>query len=117
MTFNAIGDGIPVCFVKNSTNDGCISVFTHIWKKNISQTVTQSIETGMTNTMRNRPRTLISYDLTDLTPQRMCNRHLTKWLDRKNAIINCQCGLMFQITCELLTGQGISQTLDKMGWP
>lgn len=44
MTFNAFGDGIPVCFVKNSTNDGCISVFIQMWKKNISQTVTQSIE-------------------------------------------------------------------------
>lgn len=47
MTFNGFDDGIPVCFVKNSMNDGCISVFTHIWKKNISQTVTQSIEMEM----------------------------------------------------------------------
>lgn len=26
VTFNAFGDGISVCFVKNSTNDGCITV-------------------------------------------------------------------------------------------
>ena len=47
VTFNALGDGIPVCFVKNSTNDGCISVFPQTWKKKVSQTITQSIEIGM----------------------------------------------------------------------
>ena len=47
MTFNAFDDGTPVCFVKNSMNDGCVSVFTQIWKKNVSQTVTQSTEMGM----------------------------------------------------------------------
>ena len=47
VTFNALGDGIPVCFVKNSTNDGCISVFLQSWKKKVSQTVTQIINIGM----------------------------------------------------------------------
>jgi hypothetical protein len=47
MTFNAFGDRVPVCFVKNSTNDGCISVFPQTWKKKVSQTITQSIEIGM----------------------------------------------------------------------
>lgn len=46
-TFNALCDSIPVSFVKNNMNDGCISVFPQIWKKKISQTVTQSIEMGM----------------------------------------------------------------------
>jgi hypothetical protein len=44
MTFNVFCDGIPVCFVKNSMNDRCISVFTQIWKRNVSQTVSQSKE-------------------------------------------------------------------------
>ena len=47
VTFNAFGDGIPVCFVKNSTDDGCTSVFLQTWKKKVSQTVTQFIEIGM----------------------------------------------------------------------
>lgn len=45
-TFNAFGDGIAVrFFVKNSTKDGCVSVFTQIWKENVSQ----SIEMGEPN--------------------------------------------------------------------
>ena len=47
VTFNAFGNGIPVCFVKNSTNDGCISVFPQTWKKKFSQTITQVIEKDM----------------------------------------------------------------------
>ena len=47
MTFNAFGDGIPVCFVKNSINDECVSVFPQTWKKNNSQTATQTIEIGI----------------------------------------------------------------------
>lgn len=47
MTFNAFGDRVPVCFVKNSTNDGCIWVFPQTWKINVSQTVTQGIDIGM----------------------------------------------------------------------
>jgi hypothetical protein len=47
ITFNALGNGIPICFVKNSMNNGCISVFTQIWKKNVLQTVTESIEMGV----------------------------------------------------------------------
>lgn len=47
MTFNAFGDGIPVCFVKNSTSDGCISVFPQTWKRKVSQTITQIIKIGM----------------------------------------------------------------------
>lgn len=47
VTFNALGNGILICFVKNSTNDGCISVFPQMWMKKASQTVTQIINIGM----------------------------------------------------------------------
>lgn len=45
VTFNAFGDGIPVCLVKNSTNDECISVFPQTWKKKVLQA--HIIEIGM----------------------------------------------------------------------
>jgi hypothetical protein len=57
------------------------------------------------------------YNLVDLNPLRMWNWHLTKLLDRKNVIINYQCGLVFPIIDKLLIGQGMNQTLDKRRCP
>lgn len=87
------------------------------WKKNIFKTVTQSIEMGMPKYYEGSAPIFTRYNLVDLNPLRMWNWHLTKLLDRKNVIINYQCGLVFPIIDKLLIGQGMNQTLDKRRCP
>lgn len=110
-TSSAFGDGVPVCFVKNSTNGGYFS-FTQVWKKNVLQTVTHSTEMGMSVHYEGFAPTLKRYHLVGLDPQRTWVGHLTKLLDGKNVKINPQCGLMIPIICESLIGLGISQPLE-----
>lgn len=72
-------DGIPVCFVNNSTNNGCISVFPQIWKKNVSQTITQSIDISIPKHYKGFAPDPHEIFLVDLNPQRMWNWHLKSY--------------------------------------
>jgi hypothetical protein len=47
MNYIATGQGLPICFTRNSTNAGCFSMNPQTWEKNISKTVVQSMKIGM----------------------------------------------------------------------
>jgi hypothetical protein len=47
VNYIAMGQGLPICFTRNSTNVGCVFVHPQAWKKNIFKTVVQSIRIGM----------------------------------------------------------------------
>ena len=42
----SMGQGLPICFTRNSANAGCVLVAPQTWKKTISKTVVQSIKMG-----------------------------------------------------------------------
>ena len=46
VNYIAMGQGLPICFTRNSTNAGCFSMNPQTWEKNISKTVVQSIKMG-----------------------------------------------------------------------
>ena len=37
VNYTAVGQGLPICLTRNSTNNGCLSVDPQTWKKNISE--------------------------------------------------------------------------------
>ena len=47
VNYIAMGQGLPICFTRNSTNAGCFSMNPQTWEKNISKTVVQSMKIGM----------------------------------------------------------------------
>jgi hypothetical protein len=77
-------------------NYGYISVFPQNWK-NVSQTVTQSLEMACLNIMKDLPLSLMRYNLVHLNTQRVWDRYLMKLLNGETVIINPQCALMFPI--------------------
>ena len=43
-----MGQGLSICFTRNSTNGGCASLDPQTWvKNNISKTIVQNIKIGM----------------------------------------------------------------------
>jgi hypothetical protein len=47
VNYTARGQGLPICFTRNTMNAGCVSVNPKTWKKNISKAIVQSIKMGM----------------------------------------------------------------------
>lgn len=43
VNYTAMGQGLPICFTRNSANAGCVSVDSQAWKKNISKTVVRAL--------------------------------------------------------------------------
>lgn len=38
-----MGQGLPICFPRNSTNAGCVSVYPQTWKKTVVQSMMKGI--------------------------------------------------------------------------